>query len=148
FKEALYGGGFFHADLHSGNIMAELERDGQNKHYNMTLIDFGSAFRLSPDLQKAIISLLYAVNLRDQALIIESLKSIVTQPHTESLNQKLNTLVRDELTRARDEKASSLTLLNNIFSSVTDTHKISLPKEFIMFNRGRILLEQDLNSFV
>lgn len=61
FTNTILRNGFFHADLHPGNIFIDLK----NKHKKITLIDFGDCSTLSVGQQCSLISL---INLHAQML--------------------------------------------------------------------------------
>ena len=56
-REGVYGSGFYHGDLHAGNIMVD--------DSGLTVIDFGNVTKLSPEQQKAVTRLMMAATVRD-----------------------------------------------------------------------------------
>jgi len=135
FKEAIFGSGYFHADLHSGNLVAEAVTG-----LRLTLIDFGSAYHLSPSMQKGFLSLMIGVSIRDKKMIKKSIAPLSSGPggdlsRFESFIDQLDLKAKDPVS-----------LLNEIIVRATETDHLPLTKEFVMFNRGRILLEQQIDN--
>ncbi|WP_292466393.1 AarF/ABC1/UbiB kinase family protein [Methanolobus sp.] len=69
FMKQVYDDGFFHADLHPGNIF--IMKDGR-----IALLDFGMAGFLSYDMRNLLIDELIAITRGDTALYIELLRDL------------------------------------------------------------------------
>jgi predicted unusual protein kinase regulating ubiquinone biosynthesis (AarF/ABC1/UbiB family) len=68
--EALYGNGFYHGDLHAGNIMT----DGEG----LTVIDFGNATHLTERERKHVIRMMAAAMYGRENYFEESLKALIS----------------------------------------------------------------------
>ena len=68
-KEGMMGSGFYHADLHSGNIMITDEK--------VTVIDYGNAVKLTGNQQKWISAMLAAASTSDTELFFESFDELL-----------------------------------------------------------------------
>lgn len=69
FMKQVYEDGFFHADLHSGNVF--IMKDGR-----IALLDFGMAGFLSPDMRNLLIDELIAITKGDTKLYVEILRDL------------------------------------------------------------------------
>ena len=85
-KEAIMGSGFFHGDLHSGNIMVTDKK--------ATVIDFGNAVHLSKKLSKWITALSVSAMTSDSKLFLESFEAILKE---ENANFELTRQQKDQL---------------------------------------------------
>ena len=70
FDNALFGNGFFHGDLHGGNLMTGTT--------GITFIDFGNCSRLSPAEQQAMKMMLAAVVSGDTDHVISNFKNLMS----------------------------------------------------------------------
>ncbi len=95
--EGIFGKGFYHADLHAGNIMTDKNQ--------LTIIDFGNSTQLTEDQQANIIKMMAAAMFGDGGAFTDSLTALLSQKSLDRLGEHVdknnpNTpLVRDELRR-------------------------------------------------
>ncbi len=68
--EAIFNTGFFHGDLHAGNIMMDDE--------GITIIDYGNASKLKPKEQIAILNLLAAAARFNDTRVIKHIRSMLS----------------------------------------------------------------------
>ncbi|MBR3307557.1 MAG: hypothetical protein IKI75_09955 [Lachnospiraceae bacterium] len=68
-KEGMMKGGFYHADLHAGNIMVTDEK--------VTVIDFGNSVKLTPKHQKWISAMLAAASTGDGELFTQAFDELL-----------------------------------------------------------------------
>jgi predicted unusual protein kinase regulating ubiquinone biosynthesis (AarF/ABC1/UbiB family) len=80
FENALFGNGFFHGDLHGGNLMT-----GPT---GITFIDFGNCSRLSPAEQQAMKMMLAAVVSGDTDHVISNFKNLMSGDAKRLFDQK------------------------------------------------------------
>ena len=96
-KEGIFGSGFYHADLHAGNMMVS---DDQ-----LTVIDFGNSMQLTEQQQSNVIKMMAAALFSDPAAFIDGLENLLSPASKERLDGHVNKddpaspLVRDELRR-------------------------------------------------
>lgn len=98
FDEAVFGGGFFHGDLHSGNIMAT--------GTDITVIDYGNAMKLKPEEQKLLKGIICCATAGDVDVFVKRLNELVKLG-----NGNNETLLDDE-----DQAAEYKDFLKEIFS--------------------------------
>jgi predicted unusual protein kinase regulating ubiquinone biosynthesis (AarF/ABC1/UbiB family) len=70
-QEALYGNGFYHGDLHAGNIMT----DGRG----LTVIDFGNATHLTKAEREHVLKMMSAAMFGREAYFEESFKALISE---------------------------------------------------------------------
>ena len=68
-EEAIYGKGYYHADLHAGNILISDTKG--------TLIDYGNAVRLSGDQQTAITQMMAAAGSKSYKLFMYAFEQLL-----------------------------------------------------------------------
>ena len=81
FDEAMFGSGFFHSDLHLGNIFFNsIKSQGvlsEYRVYETTLLDYGSAATLSKTQSKGFLKFVLGVFLMDEDSVFSGLGSFV-----------------------------------------------------------------------
>ncbi|WP_295355110.1 AarF/UbiB family protein, partial [uncultured Succinivibrio sp.] len=93
--EGIFGKGFYHGDLHAGNIMTSPDQ--------LTVIDFGNCTQLTADQQQHIIRMMAAAMYSDSSAFIDSLTALLSETSKARLNEHVdkndpNTpLVKDRL---------------------------------------------------
>ncbi len=70
--EAIFGSGFFHGDLHAGNIM--MDEDG------VTVIDYGNVSKLEEKDQKNILNLMAAAMRYNNERVEQHIKAMLSSP--------------------------------------------------------------------
>ena len=91
-KEAVVGTGFYHGDLHAGNIMVTDQK--------ATVIDFGNAVRLTKKVSKQITQLSVAAMTSNTALFLESFEAILQEENRNlTLSQQQKDALRTEFQR-------------------------------------------------
>ncbi len=87
--EAVFGGGFFHGDLHAGNMMVDDE--------GLTIIDYGNADRLSKSDQKDILNLMAAASRYNESRVESHLRNMLSPEAKEVFDRKkddLHTIIK------------------------------------------------------
>ncbi|SFN82884.1 Predicted unusual protein kinase regulating ubiquinone biosynthesis, AarF/ABC1/UbiB family [Pseudobutyrivibrio sp. JW11] len=77
--EALFGSGFYHGDLHAGNIMISDDE--------ATVIDFGNATQLSKEDQSCILKFMAASAMSDSANMEEAFINLLSEAGKAQLNK-------------------------------------------------------------
>lgn len=88
--EGIYGQGFYHGDLHAGNIMVSDEK--------MTLIDFGNATSLSREQQANIMLMMAAASVSSAKMFLEGFEPLLSPAGKAALKEK-EQQVREEVKR-------------------------------------------------
>ena len=86
--------GFYHGDLHAGNIMVPTAQDLRKGVPNgVTMIDFGNATKLTPEEQKNVIRVIAGAAGNDPGLFLKGLETLLSPEGKATLAAK-----RDEVT--------------------------------------------------
>lgn len=137
-KETFLYGGFFHADLHSGNIF--FKTTGRWPGHLLTLIDFGSVEKLTFQEKKALINLSLGAIFQSPQTVLESFllfEKISPETQTVFLNRIKEVLQRN------DQEVSWKT--NEIINIALEL-EFNFPKSFTQFNRGKLFLEKHIGE--
>jgi predicted unusual protein kinase regulating ubiquinone biosynthesis (AarF/ABC1/UbiB family) len=129
--EALFGSGFFHTDLHPGNIMASRDRSG---NVSLTILDFGMADRLDPKLRGEFMKMTVAVDHKDVNGILDSLRSLLQEPIPDG---KLREVVKQALA----EDPSNYNVMKAVFKQGG-----TFADSFTNFTRGLWFVQQMLSK--
>jgi len=68
--EALFGSGFYHGDLHAGNLLFASDDDPDGRGPTLTMIDFGNSTTLARSDRAAIIGMLAAAQLGHPKVLV------------------------------------------------------------------------------
>ncbi|WP_374073694.1 AarF/UbiB family protein [Bdellovibrio bacteriovorus] len=134
--EVLFGGGFYHSDLHQGNFMIRVT---EPKIY-VNILDYGMGGILSEHLQRQVMVLGAGTELKNPELIARAFWKIsdksqntVNETQFRSLvNERLNLIVSGKETKASLEHWTAWAMDNGL----------KLPYEFISLNRGIVIVNK------
>lgn len=86
--EGIYNNGFYHGDLHAGNIMiddkfnrddsGEIIKTGKDKNKGMTIIDFGNATSLTESEQKDVIRMMGAAATKNTDMFLDGFNNLLS----------------------------------------------------------------------
>lgn len=95
--EGIYGSGFYHGDLHAGNIMVSDK--------GATIIDYGNATILSEEQRKDVVKMVTAASIGSTDLFIESFHKLLENTSEEKYESKKDSLrtAFDEVLKLGDE---------------------------------------------
>lgn len=75
--DQLFGGGFFHADPHPGNVfVTPRAADADGRAWSLTFIDFGMMGEVPPDLRSGLRKIVIAVSARDGKGLVDGIQEI------------------------------------------------------------------------
>lgn len=134
-QHGFFGSGFFHADLHQGNMLIQLT----DEKINVNLLDFGMTGQLSKKLQESVLLLALAVKLDHTDLLVK---------HFQRLS-KNNTLPEHFYEKAKQRMKYSQA--NDDYSVMAWTawamdQGLELNYEFLKLNRGLKAIEMLLQD--
>jgi len=130
--EALFGSGFYHSDLHQGNMLVSRRADGG---VLVTLLDYGMANSISAEQRGSFIRLAAQIAAKNEDGVVETLEELlVKNPGPEKLRQA----VRAGLA---SNAVGPLPVLLEV--SVVGG---AVPHEFFGFARGFALVDQLVKS--
>ena len=124
--EALFESGYFHGDLHAGNIMIDDE--------GVTVIDFGNASKLEKDEQTHVINLLAAANTYRCTTFLDHFRALMDDTNRNLYDnypkkQELDDKIRDIIKKEEDEPAKKMLAVVNEFQQAG----IEMPKSLYSF---------------
>jgi ubiquinone biosynthesis protein len=130
--------GFFHADLHPGNLMV-LE-DG-----TLGMIDFGATGRLDPLLQSSLRQMLMAVSVGDASLLRQAVTEVMeidVDLDPDALERALGRFMAAHISSGGGVGAAAI---NDLMQLLT-TFGIRVPPELTTFSRALLILEGTLTT--
>lgn len=143
YDNALFGDGFFHGDLHAGNIFFDPtpmpDYAPYGRDYQLTLIDFGACGRLSKREQRSVISLILGVATSSPNIVVRALGDLC--PMDAAQEEKLTAFGEQVFASG----ASTSDCANDIINKAIEL-ELGLPKNFILYNRGRAFLENQIRD--
>ena len=129
-KEAVFGSGFFHSDLHQGNVLVDRGIDGS---VNLSLLDFGMIGEITPEQRGAFLRLSGAIASKDSNEAVNSIGLLLREPIDVGL---LRTAVKEGMAKPN---ASVPELIKSVVKIGGE-----FPDAFTAFNRGNLLVSQML----
>ncbi|WP_406670401.1 AarF/ABC1/UbiB kinase family protein [Methanolobus sp. ZRKC4] len=135
FMKQVYEDGFFHADLHSGNVF--IMSDGR-----IALLDFGMAGFLSHDMRNLLIDELIAITKGDTALYIELLRdlgSIGDKVDIALLKIDIDNLLYKYYGRSLSQLNTALILEEMI--NVLRKYQVRVPANVALLSKGAMTIE-------
>jgi ubiquinone biosynthesis protein len=142
-KHSVSQSGFFHGDLHAGNIF--LDTSVKNKQgYQLTLIDFGNAGRITREEQAGFIKLLSGIVFKSPEDVASAFESIGSVPEANraALLAELKEILKRETTYPIHQWFNDI--LQDIGKAAL-TNKVDVPESFLAFQRGKKFLENELD---
>ncbi len=139
FREAMFGSGFFHGDMHPGNLLFE-GIPGGKPPWKITIIDAGSAGQLSFEQRRKFLE--FFVGVADQN-VDEAFRALTAfgnvPPGKEA---QIKEIVR---TLALDKSGSVFENASEILARSIQ-HGMELDPVIVMFNRANLFLYQELHN--
>jgi len=110
--QGIYDSGFYHGDLHAGNIMvddafkkdengnlvidAETGLPSMEGNGGLTVIDFGNATKLTSDQQKAVVQMMSAASVKDTNRFMAGFRALMTAQGQKDFD-KLTNVIHDKI---------------------------------------------------
>lgn len=148
-EEALYGKGYYHADLHAGNIMISKDKG--------TLIDYGNAVTFTPVQQTAMTRMMGAAN--GAVLPTQSVIDVFFNSFMSLLNPEQDPEMKELLTPEKQQELKST--FEEILKMGKDSEGgqrlaaalikaqelgVKLPSEVYNFSQGQLRLQRSIND--
>lgn len=130
--------GFFHADLHPGNLMVLRDR-------SIGMIDFGATGRLDPLMQASLQQMLMAVSVGDPALLRQAVSEITVidvDVDPDALERALARFMAAHTAAGQGVGASAIADLMELLTKFG----IEVPAELTTFSRAFLILEGTLST--
>lgn len=135
-EEAFFKSGFFHADLHQGNLLASYEDNAITVH----VLDFGMTGQLSLQLKKSALLLALGIKLERADLMAEHFLKLGTISDPEITAAKLSLLIRQKMNQLKVDDPERGGSLEGWTAWAMDLG-LDLHYEFLKLNRGLTAIE-------
>lgn len=136
--EGIYGDGFYHGDLHAGNIMIDDEK--------VTLIDFGNATKLSEEQMKHVTRMMTAAAIGKVDIFEDSFHALLKNTPKEKYDknrQKLREILKKVFVMG-DVNATGQRIAAALLE--IQTLGLELPPEIFNFSQSQLRLQNTLDD--
>ncbi len=138
--EALFGSGFFHADLHQGNIRVS----SQGKTVTLNLLDYGMTGQITEQLQNQFLAFGILAATQDIDLLTRAMWEM-SQKEKNRLNlDEFRSLVAGEV--ARHQRAGVNRYPFSQWIIYATNLGLEFPSELVALNRGIVLMDRLLQD--
>ncbi|WP_253380094.1 AarF/UbiB family protein [unidentified bacterial endosymbiont] len=139
-EESLFGTGFYHGDLHSGNIMFD-ETNGL-----LTVIDMGNATTLSVGQRQAIFKMVMAAGLHNPEVFVRNYEKVLSDDGKRSMEnpeirEALLSDTRNIMNTTRDPGKKIFKILD-----AANKRGLEIPSSVSNFSRSQIMLQNAINN--
>ena len=142
--EALLGSGFFHGDLHGGNMMYSVDKD------QLTMIDLGNASAGTFEERQALARMLFAIERGHPRLYLEALSKLLTTESKMQIDAVLMEPEKMALLRVMFARASESSSTPETFSKLLQLFQapefglgIEIPAFVSNFGRSMSMLKEE-----
>ena len=143
-EEAIYGKGYYHADLHAGNILISDTKG--------TLIDYGNAVRLSGDQQTAITQMMAAAGSKSYKLFMYAFEQLLGKDkdkdfeknYPRELRLKLQQEFKNVLSLGNDGEDAGYRISCALIRATQ--LGVKLPPAIYNFSQGQIRLQKSIDD--
>ena len=137
-QEGIYGEGFYHGDLHAGNIM--INDDGA------TIIDFGNATKLSDEQKAALTKLTAAAAAGDEDYFLEAFEVLLPVESRATFNEKKREFKREGKAALELGNKESTGLRISLILLKAQTLGIEVPASINNFSQSQIRLQNTIEE--
>lgn len=135
-NEMMFGGGFYHSDLHQGNFMIQIT-DPQIK---VNILDYGMGGVISPEMQRQVMLLGAGTELLNADFVARAFWKISDKSKNTLTEVQLRSLVEAKMKRIRQGADEALTLEK--WTALVMDSGLGLPYEFVNLNRGIVIVNK------
>ena len=142
YDNALFGDGFFHGDLHAGNIFFSPkpipDYAPYGRDYQLTLIDFGACGKLSKQEQRGVLSMILGAATSSPKIVVRALGDLCSMDNSQK--EILETFSAEVFERG----VSTSEACNEIINKAIEI-EMGLPKT-LFFITGAAFLENQIRD--
>jgi len=146
--EALFGTGFYHGDLHAGNIMFSPDI---NEKGMLTAIDFGNAAILSRPQRKIIFKMVLAATVKNEKVFVRNYEKLLSNEGIKKIDEKEESgglTYREKLIletkRVMNEEKDPGLVIKTILDSANKLG-LEIPATVTNFSRSQMMLQNAIN---
>lgn len=136
FEEAMFASGFFHGDMHPGNILLE-KQSGKNPPFHISIIDAGSAGKMSVEQRRNFLRFFAAVMKESPEEIVNALRGFGKIP--DGKRAEIVAVVNKALKDGESFFDRSQLILSESLKT-----GMELDPGIVMFNRANFFLYREL----
>ena len=147
-SEAIFRNGFYHGDLHAGNLMVNKVVDGETgeSHHELTVLDYGNATKLSESEQTSVIKLLMSSSARKTDVFMESFRDLLTDEGKKRFDA-VSAQVRPEVERVLNMGLAQDTGKRMIaIVTMMQDYGVEIPPSIYKFAKSQIRLQDSIDS--
>ena len=141
-EEALFNSGFYHGDLHAGNLMYKVDEGGPNGL--LTVIDFGNSRVLAPNERQAIFKMMVNAALGNTQGFIPEFESILSSEAQSRMTPEVRQAFAhriDAILAANPNKPGAA--IGQILNAANELG-LEVPGAIANFSRSELMLENTL----
>jgi predicted unusual protein kinase regulating ubiquinone biosynthesis (AarF/ABC1/UbiB family) len=140
-ENTLFGNGFFHSDLHQGNIRVSQGKDGT---IQFNILDFGMVGQLSQEFQAKFLAAAAVLATNDPEYISRALWELSREDLNAIGRAQLKSVLENELRSRRARGKEDPTMVEWISLGINSG--LRFPAEFTSLNRGMVLMYRLLSD--
>lgn len=138
--QAFFKSGFFHADLHQGNMMMQVLDD----HIQVNLLDFGMIGHLTPQLRDNILLMTLGLQMENPDVVTNAFAGLSRTPLSDKQKNTLSLLIQKHMQQLKTTPGADKTI--RAWTTWVLDHGIDLHYEFIKLNRGLMAITRLLEA--
>ncbi len=135
-EHVFFKSGFFHADLHQGNLLMQV----LDEHIQINILDFGMVGQLSAFQQKHILLLPLGLKLKQVDVVTDSFANLSREELSPAKKADLREFIQKKMLQTDD------TVSIEDWTKSVLKHGVELQYEFIKLNRGLLAIQSLLQD--
>lgn len=139
-KEAIFGEGFFHADLHQGNFMVDV---GPIK-IQLNILDYGMAGVLTREVRDGVLQLGVGIRTMDARVISAAFWKLSDKNQNKISKANLDLRMKEEVRAIK--KGTSQSRSFEQWTAFAIEQGVVFPSHFVNLNRGFVILNKLLSE--
>ncbi len=135
-EHVFFKSGFFHADLHQGNLLMQV----LDEHIQVNILDFGMVGQLSAFQQKHILLLPLGLKLKQVDVVTDSFANLSREELSPAKKASLREFIQKKMLQTDDSVSIEE------WTKAVIKHGVELQYEFIKLNRGLLAIQSLLQD--
>lgn len=135
-REVMFGGGFYHSDLHQGNFMVQVT----DRRITVNILDYGMGGVISKEMQRQVMVLGAGTELLNADLIARGFWKLSEKSQNTLTEAQFRSMVQAKVAHIRSGREEGLTLER--WTAWAMDLGIKLPYEFVSLNRGLVIVNK------